>query len=549
MPINITIHPGTLDKQFNQQIRRLDDQHVLKRLWDHDHTLWDPSPEEITNRLDWLGLHESMLPQIEEISNFSQEVIDQGFKTIVLLGMGGSSLAPEVFSKIFGTGIGFPALMVLDTTDPVAIRNAQEQIELSTSLFIVATKSGGTVETLSLFKYFYTQVSDLSHIDPGNHFVAITDPGSKLEQLAKDLGFRKTFLNNPNLGGRYSALSMFGLVPAALIGCDLEQLLGSAARSARANSSTTPLANAPAAQISALIAAGEAIGRDKLTFLSDTSVSSFSDWVEQLIAESTGKSGKGILPVVGEPVPVDLSNYSQDRIFALQKKAGGNSSTFLLEDLISLGFPVIETRLGNEYDLGELILTWEIATSLIGHLIGIHPFNQPDVESAKVSARESVQAYQDQGKLPDRETSVLSTEVLTTFLSVIQPGDYISLQAYLPHTHETEQVFRRMQAKLRDQYQVAVTLGFGPRFLHSTGQLHKGDRGNGHFIQFVSKATADIDIPEKAGENRSLISFDTLKHAQAIGDGIALKSKHRPLLGFNLPDIFLPELETFVDVI
>ncbi|MFN2146737.1 MAG: glucose-6-phosphate isomerase [Anaerolineales bacterium] len=534
-PKTFTFHPANLGAAQITALKQLDENQFLPRLWQHDYTLWSDQPDEITNRLDWLELPDNMMDKIDDLTRFAKELASSGFKTAVLLGMGGSSLAPEVFKKVFGPQPGFLDLVVLDTTDPVTIRNAQEDLDLAKTVFIVATKSGGTAETLSLFKYFYNQLdADPQISTPGDQFVAITDPGSKLEKLAADLGFRRTFLNNPNLGGRYSALSDFGLVPAACLGVDLKTLLSSAGSAGEQNNATSSSADSPAAALGALIGAGFHVGVDKVTFISSTEIAPFSDWVEQLIAESTGKIGKGILPVVGEPVPDDLSVYSQDRIFVIQQFGESPVLQKLAADLRSAGFPVVETHIQSPYQLGELILTWEIAIAIVGRLIGIHPFNQPDVESAKVMARKSVQAFMETGELPERMVEIASAEKINAFVAKAKENDYISLQAYLPMTPEIEALFRQMQAKLRDHYHHAVTFGFGPRFLHSTGQLHKGDGGHGNFIQFVTSSSFDLDIPDQAGQPESGISFDTLKQAQAIGDGAALEAKGRRLLVLSL---------------
>jgi len=523
--------PSNLQDALDAALKELESNQVLTRLWQHDHTLWHPQPDEITNRLDWLELPVSMQEKLDELHQFAQDLINAGFETMVLLGMGGSSLAPEVFKMVFGIQLGYLDLAVLDTTDPVAIRNVEETLDLAKTAFIVATKSGGTVETLSLFKYFYNQLDgDPSIPNPGDHFIAITDPGSRLEKLSDKFTFRKTFLNNPNLGGRYSALSYFGMVPAACLGVDMQGLLAAARSAGEQNIQSSNLPDSPAAYLGAIIATGFQAGVDKLTFISSPEIAPFSDWVEQLVAESTGKICKGILPVVGEPVPDDLNAYSGDRIFVLQQVGEDPSMEKLAADLKSAGFPVIETQIASPIQLGELILTWEIATAIASHLMGIHPFNQPDVESAKMIARQSVQAYQETGELPERMVEIGSAEKIGDFLANSQVHDYIALQAYLPPTPETEALFRQMQAKLRDQYRLAVTFGFGPRFLHSTGQLHKGDRGNGFFIQFVISAPADLDIPDESGKPDSGISFDTLKQAQAIGDGSALEAKGRKLI-------------------
>jgi hypothetical protein len=430
----------------------------------------------------------------------------------------------------------------------VTIRNTQKSLLLEKTIFIVATKSGGTVETLSLFKYFYNLVdTDPKIQSAGAHFIAITDPGSRLDKLATELSFHKIFMNNPNLGGRYSALSYFGLVPAACLGVDLPKLLDSSKSASQKNSADKPANHSTAAKLGAFIAAGFNAGKDKLTFISSPEINSFSDWVEQLVAESTGKIGKGILPVVGEPVADDLAAYGNDRIFVIQQFGHTHSLETLADQLKNADFPVIECQIQEPYQLGELILTWEIATAIAGHLIGINPFDQPDVESAKVIARQSVQAYQETGELPQRVIELASAEKITGFLENISSHDYISLHAYLPSDPEIETVFRRLQANLRDRYKVAVTFGFGPRFLHSTGQLHKGDRGNGFFIQLVTTAVIDLDIPDYPGKLESGISFDTLKQAQAIGDGAALKSKNRKLIILSINTPLLASLMELVE--
>ena len=543
----LTIHPAKLQTRMEANLKQLEEGNFLNRLWAYDHTLWQDSPTQISNRLDWLHLHETMQPKIQELEDFTQTILDEGYSTVVLLGMGGSSLAPDVFGKIFGTREGFLELIVLDTTDPAAIGAAEERLDLAKTFFLVATKSGSTVETLSLFKYFYNRtVEQLGEAQAGQHFAAITDPGSKLDRLASQLHFRQAFLNNTDVGGRFSAMSYFGLVPAALIGVDLSKMLASSGTAADANWPGKSPADAPAVQLGALLGVAVSAGRDKLTFLADQQMIPFSDWIEQLIAESTGKSGTGILPVVGEIPPKDLDTYSPDRIFVLQQIGSSEALNVLSERFRALDFPVIEFKAADAYGLGALILTWEIATAVAGHLMEIHPFNQPNVESAKVLARKSVQAYRDTGELPAREAAKLSEEAIEAFLSEVKPGDYISLQAYLRPTDEIEAEFRKMQARLRDKHRCAVTFGFGPRFLHSTGQLHKGDRGNGHFIQFVTTTPQDLEIPDNPGEPESGITFSALKQAQAIGDADALREADRPVLTFILEDDPLAAIQGMV---
>jgi transaldolase/glucose-6-phosphate isomerase len=511
---------------------------LLLRLWDHDYTLWSDSPDEIENRLGWLNLPESMQPEIGEIDKFVGQAKADGFDFALLLGMGGSSLAPDVFRRIFDAAEGYLNLAVLDSTDPQAVLAAAEKLDYRKTLFIVSTKSGGTVETLSFFKYFYNQtVESLGEAAAGKHFIAITDPGSKLENLAKELNFRHLFLNDPNLGGRYSALSHFGLVPAALIGMDITQLLDNARQAAEENGPEVIPSKSQAAQLGTLLAKANKARRDKVTFISDPALAPFEDWVEQLIAESTGKSGKAILPVTHEPIPNDLEKYGNDRVFVFTHLGDDKKFNQMADELSKLEHPCVHLRLKDQYELGKLIFVWEMAIAVAGREMYIHPFNQPNVESAKVLARESVAAYQETGTLPHSEMQELTSEAVEKFLEGKKSGAYISLQAYIQPTEAASAALHRLQAVLRDKTGMAVTVGYGPRFLHSTGQLHKGGKGNGVFVQFISDPKSKVDIPKKAGEAGSFIDFGVLKQAQAIGDAQALTQAGRRVIAFAVePD-------------
>lgn len=528
---------GSIQSEFTEEQIKLEAQKVLPRLWQHDNTLWSDSPEEITNRLGWLDLPVTMQDEIEDIEALVSQVRADGYTSALLLGMGGSSLAADVFSKIFGSAPGFLNLHILDSTDPGAVTAFQESLTLEKTLFIVSTKSGGTEETLSFFKYFFNLLADnVGTQEAARHFIAITDPGSKLEKIANDLNFRKTFLNNPNIGGRYSALSHFGLVPAALLGVDLNEFLKIGRQAMQQNSENTPFQESFAAKLGGLIGTAAMHGLDKLTFISDPQIAPFCDWVEQLIAESTGKSGKGILPVIGEQLAADLRTYPNDRVFVVQRGKYSQDLKSAAKGLQALGHPVITYQVDSAYSLSYWMMVWEIATAIAGHVLQIHPFDQPNVESAKVAARRSVKTYRETGKLPQRENQPLTFETLDEALSTADPGDYISLQAYITPNADNEQAFRSLQTALRDRYALAVTFGFGPRFLHSTGQLHKGDGGNGIFLQFTSIPTSDIAIPENPGETKSSITFGMLKQAQALGDAQALEDAKRTLLTFTVKE-------------
>lgn len=542
-----TISPNRLSPSTDKALTLFSKEQVLERLWNQDFTLWNETGDEISNRLGWLNIFQTIQQHLDEIFQLVDNLRAENYESVILLGMGGSSLAPDVFQKVFSERSGFLKLRILDSTDPNAILTAQEGLNLKKTLFIVSTKSGGTVETLSFFKYFYNLLAELvGNHEVGRHFVAITDPDSSLAILGYQLQFRKIFLNDPNIGGRYSALSFFGLVPAALIGIDLNEILEQAAIAADANGPGVDPANSFAAKLGALLGIGVLNGVDKLTFLAEESISSFSNWVEQLVAESTGKSGTGILPVVGEELPDDLENYSRDRIFVLHHFNGNVEFENLASKLLMIGHPVIQFRLEHSTQIGALILIWEIASVLASHLLSINPFDQPNVESAKILARESVSAYQHTGALPIYPTEVFTPQIMEKFLCQLQPGDYVALQAFVNPSVSSEIAFRKFQASIRDKYKVATTFGFGPRFLHSTGQLHKGDAGKGYFLQFTSSSEIDFDIPTQAGYPESFITFNVLKIAQAIGDANALTQENRKVITFSMNEPLADSINDFL---
>jgi glucose-6-phosphate isomerase len=513
---------------------------IMSRIWLHDHTVWKSDPAEITNRLGWLHTPETVQANIGRLRALTASVRADGYTHILLLGMGGSSLAPEVFYKTFGKPADadnpYLELAVLDSTDPDRVLEYADSLNVAKTLFIVATKSGGTVETLSFFKYFYNRTADTLGPDAaGKHFVAITDPDSKLADIAERYNFRETFLNDANIGGRYSALSYFGLVPAALIGVNVELLLERAQTAAgNAQSCNCPVdGDNHSGQLGAILGELAKAGRDKITFIASPTIASFGDWVEQLIAESTGKDGTGIFPVVGEPV-AGPELYGDDRLFVHLRVDGDDSADAALAALSGAGHPVVRLNLKDSYDLGGQFFLWEMATAVAGYRLGIQPFDQPNVEAAKVLARQMVAQYMDKGELPTGESAPVTAEALHAFLSQAKQGDYIALQAYVHPTDETDAALLTLRTHLRDQYKVATSVGYGPRFLHSTGQLHKGDGGNGLFIQFTSDAGRDVPIPDTAGEPDSAMSFVLLKNAQAMGDGRALLDNQRRVIRFHL---------------
>lgn len=525
---------GGYQAEVDATLAQLTASRVVSRLWEHDHTLWKPEPTEITNRLGWLHLPETMRVHARDIQNLVKAVVEDGYTHALLLGMGGSSLAPEVFSTTFNTPApGRLALSVLDSTDPGAVRAADAAHDPRRTLYIVSTKSGGTVETFSFLAYFYNRVVEtVGAAEAGKHFIAITDPGSKLEKVAFQHGFRFAFLNDPEIGGRFSALSLFGLVPAALVGVDVNRLLDAGA--AMANVCRTPVAaDNPGVRLGAILGVLARAGRDKLTIVASDEVAHVVDWIEQLVAESTGKEGVGILPVVWESLGAP-EVYGDDRLFVSIDFDGDTSHDAALTALAEAGHPLVRLVVGQRYELGEQFMLWEVATAIASHLLSINPFDQPNVEAAKVLARQAVAAYAETGRLPSVPADSPSVGTLWKFLSKAQPGDYLCLQAYLTPTPETTAALDALRLAVRDRTRLATAMGYGPRFLHSTGQLHKGDGGNGLFVQFVSAAGQDIAIPDEPGSAASKLSFGTLIAAQAAGDRQALLDNQRRVIRFDL---------------
>lgn len=543
----MTLALGAHEAAVRDVLLRLDEQKIVERIWARDHTVWSPDPSEITNRMGWLDVATRMRGELARIGAFRDEVAGEGYARVLLLGMGGSSLAPELYARTFGSG-ECPEVSILDTTDPAAVLDDAEAAVGEKTLFIVATKSGATVETMSLFKFFYGRVVEgVGAERAGRDFVAITDPGSALAEIAAGRGFRETFLNDPNIGGRYSALSHFGLVPAALAGADVALLLESAVRAEGACGRDVPAGRNPGAVLGAALAALAGRGRDKLTFVVSDDVAGFGDWAEQLIAESTGKGGRGILPVAHEPLAAP-SAYGDDRTFVDLRMEGDGSGASEVAALQEAGHPVVRIGIGDAYDLGGQFLLWEFAIGVAGHVMGIQPFDQPNVEAAKRLAREMVAMYKSNGALPALEPALADGGVevygdvdaddlagaAAVFLSAKVPGDYIAIQAYVAPTGEARRALAVLRDALRGATGLAVTAGYGPRFLHSTGQLHKGDGGNGLFIQVTADDRRDAPIPDDPGSRDSSVTFGVLEAAQALGDRQALIDGGRRVIRFHL---------------
>ncbi len=554
MNINDSFYANTQEagSRINNRLNKIIDNKVASNIWGKNYRLWNDKPDEVSNRLGWLDSADVMLDKITEINQFTNEMRSKGIKHALLIGMGGSSLAPEVFRDTFGVKSGYLDLAVVDSTHPKTIKIFLAKYKPDETLYVVSTKSGGTVETISLMKLFYSHAVKKMGVDKAsNHFIAITDPGSGLEKIAVELKFAKIFLNDPNIGGRYSALSFFGLLPAGLIGVDLNKLIERVLQSAH-NSKFDNRINIPLAA-GAVIGEMTLLGKDKLTFVLSEEIKSFGSWVEQLIAESTGKIGKGIVPVYGE-ILVEPEYYLKDRLFVYMHLKNDESKTNHIKALSAKGHPVIEIVLNDIYDLGREYFNWMFTTAVAGHILNIQPFDQPDVESAKILARKMMSAYLESGSLPayDFKTvtdtfninlsvqaeklSQIISEFVSQNVSYEDPVSYAAIQAYMNPDNKLLEIFSKLRSSIQREFKIATTVGIGPRFLHSTGQLHKGDSGNGIFIQFTEELNENLIIPDDAINGSSSVSFDVLITSQAMGDRQALLDKKRKILHIHFKE-------------
>ncbi len=544
---------GTQQGALEAAIKELDAQHINARIWEKDATVWKDHPaivEKIKNRLGWLDVFSTI--DINRLRALKAAAYNGAFDHVVLLGMGGSSLAPEVLKRAFGAQPGYPQLLMLDSTDPTYIAALESQIDLKRTVFLVASKSGGTIETASFFKYFYDRTGS-----DGAHFIAITDADTALEKEAHEKGFREVFVNPTDIGGRYSALSYFGLVPAALTGLDIDALWASAETMAKACGKKIRGKEHPAITLGAIMGALAKDGRDKLSVYTSPSINGLGDWIEQLVAESTGKEGYGILPVVGATLgkPHD---FATDRLF-VSIRVDGDDNAVLDEGMNALqqaGYPCVILTLPDKAAIAGEFFRWEFATAVAGKMLAINPFDEPNVTESKNNTGRLLEHYKTHGALPSVEPLLIEGGVslymspalattlrntatqqqnptslvglLATQINATNAGDYFALLAYLPMQPEIEALLSDVRRRIRHVTRRATTLGFGPRFLHSTGQLHKGGPNNGIFIQITCDDPQDIAIP---GEP---YSFGVLKAAQAAGDLEALVSKERRSLRLHL---------------
>jgi transaldolase/glucose-6-phosphate isomerase len=518
--------PEALEPAITARVKRAAEEQVAQRIWRKDDTLWGPAgAPEVANRLGWLTITEPLREDAESIRRFVEECRADGLTDAVLLGMGGSSLAPEVIRRSFtsagrvGDGL---RLRVLDSTDPAAVLDVDRAIDPSTTLFLVSSKSGGTIEPLSFYAHFRARVREAIGDDAaGGHFAAITDPGTSLLQLARDHGFRRVFENDPDIGGRYSALSHFGLVPAALTGVDIDALLDSAQVAEQACANYDHSSSNQGLWLGLALGELAVQGRDKLTISVSEPLASFGLWAEQLVAESTGKHGKGILPVAGEPLGAP-EEYGEDRVFCHLRdpEADDDTSAGKLKALADTGHPTLALTAGGPEDLGRIFFFAEFATAVAGWVLGINPFDQPNVQEAKDNTAAVLEAYARDGRLPD--VAEADDDELRAILGLAEPPRYVAVMAYVAPSEDFDAAVDELRTAIRRRTRATTTFGYGPRFLHSTGQFHKGGPPTGVFLQLVHEPDEDVEIPD-AG-----YSFGTLEAAQATGDLQTLRAHELP---------------------
>jgi transaldolase/glucose-6-phosphate isomerase len=541
--------PKGLDAAVNASLDDWKGNNKVARLWQKDAALWTNTDEG--NWLGWLTITEEQLASLATLKQFAAEVKKAKFKHVLLLGMGGSSLCPEVLRMTFGKIAGFPELHVLDSTDPVQIKALEKKLDLKKTLLIVSSKSGSTLEPNIFKQYFFERVKKaVGEKLVGSRFIAVTDPGSKMQQVAEADKFWKIFAGVPSIGGRYSALSNFGMVPAAAMGLDVAKLLKNTQEMVKACGAGTAADKNPGVLLGTILGVAASHGRDKITIITSPGIFDLGAWLEQLIAESTGKIGKGIIPVDREKL-AKPETYGNDRVFAYLTLAGktNKAQESVVAALEKAGQPVIRITLSNTYTLGQEFFRWEIATAVAGSIIGINAFNQPDVEASKIETRKLTGEYESTGSLPaespffaakegklfadPKNAAVLSGgksqgEVLRAHLSRLGTGDYFAVLGYIPMNAENEAALQTIRTAVRDSKKVATCLGFGPRFLHSTGQAYKGGPNSGVFLQITCDDAADLPVPGQK------YTFGIVKAAQARGDFAVLAERGRRALRVHL---------------
>lgn len=545
---------GNLYGETQARLALLKDARFIERMFDQDASLWTEDSEsqlEIQKRLGWLFLPKTSRDLVPEIYQFRDEIIADGYDTVALMGMGGSSLAPELYQVVFGRNNQLQ-LLVLDSTDPDQVRRISRQINPKKTMFIVSSKSGGTAEVNAFLAYFWERTRKSVKVDAGKHFAAITDPGTSLEKTALARNFRKIFFADPTVGGRYSALSIFGLLPAGLIGLDVNRILQEAEGMLNACKASVPAEQNPGLVLGSMLGQAALGGKNKLTLVCDPEFESFADWLEQLIAESSGKLGRGIVPIVREK-PLPLENYGDDRIFVYLKSSGTKTSH--IQRIIKRGFPALIYVIKDQYQLAAEFYRWEVATAVACAVIRVNAFDQPDVQDNKARTMRKIEEYQRDGKLQepaavwrDGNISIFASEnihlddaknlecILAKFLASAQKHDYVAINAYLPYDRAFTKVIDTLRVAISKKTNLATTRGFGPRFLHSTGQIHKGGANSGLFLQITTNPVKDAKFDN--------MTFGILERAQALGDFESLVARNRRILRIHLPQ---EEIVTVLD--
>ncbi|MCB4755894.1 MAG: bifunctional transaldolase/phosoglucose isomerase [Elusimicrobia bacterium] len=558
-----TFSLGRFKRDVDTQLKKIEAENWIGRLWSKDATLWKKEEEHqkiIKNSLGWLTVYETIKKNVKLLKDVTQDVKRGRFTHILLLGMGGSSLFPEVLRLTFGRKNGYPDLAILDSTEPASVLERLNRSNPEKTLYIVASKSGSTIEPNAFLSFFYDQVRQQKGSKAGDNFIAITDPGTVMEKIAKEKGFRHIVLNPADIGGRYSALSYFGMLPAALMGINIDEMLEGASRMGRVCSQAIPVEKNPGALLGTVLGVLAKAGRDKVTFFLSREIQSYGTWLEQLIAESSGKEGLGILPVESEEIQ-EPSMYGRDRVFVHIRLESDKDTTHTngLKDLERAGHPVIRIVWGKKTDIGAECLRWEVATATACAVLGVDAFDQPNVQEAKDLTKRYLDEYKSNGKLlfeapvirdgdfsitiPVGNIQISSIgDIFSSLLRQAKNGDYVALLAYITRNAFNDSLLEQIRHAILNKTKVATTIGYGPRFLHSTGQLHKGGRNNGVFIQVVANDPKDVTVP---GES---YSFSILKQAQALGDFTALKNKGRRIVRVQIFDAVkdLPALKSIL---
>ena len=561
---NLTYNlPGDLAQSVKGTLEDWKKNNKVKRLWAHDASLWTNKDEG--NWLGWLGIVDEQIAHNADFKKIADEIHNAGFTHLVLLGMGGSSLCVEVFGKTFGKKDGYPQVHILDSTDPAQIRTLESKIDIAKTIFIVASKSGTTLEPNIFEQYFYEKVKQsVGAAEAGKRFIATTDPGSQMQKVAESNGFRHIFYGVPSIGGRYSALSNFGMIPAAIQGVDVPKFLDRAEEMVHACASAVPADENPGAILGAILGTLQKSGRDKVTLFASPGISDLGAWLEQLLAESTGKEGKGLIPVDRESIGAP-DVYGKDRVFVYMRLEDGADAKqdAGIATLEKAGQPVVRIQVANNYELGQEFFRWEIATAVAGSIIGINAFNQPDVEASKIETRKLTDEYEKSGSLPqetpffeekgvklysdDKNAAALKqaagkdatlTAYLRAHVNRLKAGDYFAVLGYVERNEQNRTELQSIREAVRDKKHVATCLGFGPRFLHSTGQAYKGGPNSGVFLQITCDDAADLPVPGKK------YTFGIVKAAQARGDFNVLTERGRRALRVHLTGDLTAGLKT-----